>query len=750
MTYGRRHYITQVVLAHLAYSGPRLTTLGDGTRDFARALLQFVLTMTIAFGALLGLANAQTPTVPALQPGDSTSGAFVYRSDAGGQTGVAPLVNTAVQINVTGVIARATVTQKFLNPTDAWVEGTYVFPLPEGSAVDHLKMKVGERQIEGQIREKEQARLEFQQAAAAGQRATMVEQQRPNLFTTRVTNLGPHETLEVEIEYQEALRLDGDHVRLRFPLAITPRYQAAMTEALSELENVCDECEACEGCGEEEEFDCDDGDEGDTDEVPVTSVVPPTIQVPYLPRGLEFRNPVTIEVNLAAGFDVAALESPSHTLVVDERSVREFSARLRDSVVPADRDFQLTWRAAPAQTPQASVTVERWAAPTEPDASLYSLVTLFPPVGASAQQGRSPREAIFVIDTSGSMAGASMEQAKAALVTALGRLAPIDRFNVIQFNSFTSSLFEGTVPATSVNLERGMSYVKGLNSGGGTEMFGALTAALQQPARAGLTRQIIFVTDGAVDNEDQLFGLIHRGLGASRLFTVGIGSAPNSHFMTKVAEFGRGTFTFIGNVEEVASKMGDLFAKIESPVLQDVSIEFVGVGADRVESWPKRIPDLYLGEPLVVAARLGGVPRQARVRGTLNGNPYESVVDLDNGEEAGGAIHVLWARRKVQALLDGAIEGADPEATRTEVISLGLAHHLVTRYTSLIAVDVTPVRPGHEPLVDRNVPVARPTAALGDSLPQTATPATVLALIGFALWIASVGVYVVSRVGAVS
>jgi Ca-activated chloride channel family protein len=309
-------------------------------------------------------------------------------------------------------------------------------------------------------------------------------------------------------------------------------------------------------------------------------------------------------------------------------------------------------------------------------------------------------------------------------------------------------LFPEPVPALPENRLRAMRYASSLTADGGTEMLPALLAALT-PHRGGsepgsVLKQVIFLTDGAVSNEEQLFSVIKAKLGRARLFTVGIGSAPNSHFMTRAAEFGRGTFTFISDVNTVEKQMGELYAKIESPVLSDIQVSFEGVEAASAEIWPERVPDLYLGEPVVVGARFALPPTKIRVTGRRDGQPFETVVPFTEAE-TGHGINVLWARRKIQSLLDGEQESDDPEAVRAQVVSLGLTHHLVTRHTSLIAVDLTPVRPEGEALESLMVPVNLPNGATFGSLPRSATPATLYLLQGLAACFAALTLLVVSR-----
>jgi Ca-activated chloride channel family protein len=683
--------------------------------DFGR-LLGRAFVLAVAVGLLLTLAAAALPAPAqekdaATAPGEATCGRLLVRRADGEPWAAAPNLATEVRFRVAGVVARASVKQRFQNGTDGWVEGVYVFPLPENAAVDHLLMRVGERTIEGQIREREQAKAEYQQAKGDGRKASLVEQERPNLFTTSVANVGPGEEVTVEIEFQQTLRFDEGEVRLRFPLVVGPRYIPGQpTDSLPE------------GLGWA----------FDTDAVPDASRITPPLVGPGLPP----RNPVSIEIELDPGFPLVSLVSRYHAIVSQPMVDGRYHVALRDAAVPADRDFELAWRPRPGAMPRGAAFLE------EKGGATYALVTLFPPAGDAVDQARLPREVVYVIDTSGSMEGLSIQQARQALALAIDRLKPKDRFNVIEFNSVTRALWQRPRPASDDNRSLARGFVERLRAQGGTEMAPALEAALVGSDEPSLVRQVVFLTDGSVGNEAQLFSLIKERLGDTRLFTVGIGSAPNSHFMTKAAEFGYGTFTYIGDVREVEEKMARLFKVLESPVLTGVELSWPAGAA--VEAWPARIPDLYLGEPVVVSARLTRVAAgDISVAGRRGSESWTTAMSFAGGRRADGAA-VLWARRKIEALVDSQHEGADAEEVRKQVVALGLEHHLVTKHTSLVAVDVTPSRPADASLatstVLTNLPYGWTYAGVG-ALPQTATAAPLHALASllgllaaFALW----------------
>jgi Ca-activated chloride channel family protein len=569
---------------------------------------------------------------------------------------------------------------------------------------------VGDRVVEGQIHERSAARAEYQKAAEDGKRASLVEQHRPNVFTTRVANVPPGGEVSVEIELQQTLRFDAGEVRLRFPLVVGPRYVPGTPVATA-----------------------DDGGgwSPDTDRVPDASHVTPPVRLVSETR----HDPVRIKVELDAGFPVRSLVSRYHPVLTESWGEGRYRVRLRDPLSPADRDFELAWTPEEGTMPRSALFEEAR------DGARYVLLTLFPPAGPAVEKGRLPRETVFVIDTSGSMEGPSIQQARRALLLALDRLRPGDRFNVIRFDSATEPLFPSPVKAEAKTVELAKDWVGGLRANGGTEMRPALEAALAGGSDPAAVRQVVFLTDGSVANEDELFGVIRQRLGDARLFTVGIGSAPNGHFMAKAAEFGHGAFTYVGDVREVEEKVGRLFQHLESPLLTGVDVQWPAGAA--VETWPPRPPDLYAGEPLVLSARLqGAAAGPVVVSGRRGAEEWRASLPLDGGRKGEG-LGVLWARRKVEALLDSVHNGADPEAVKARVVALGLEHHLVTKHTSLVAIDVTPVRPADAALETRPVPVNLPhgwsSEAVFGELPQTATPLPRhAAWFALSLWLAAV------------
>lgn len=675
----------------------RRQTRGRALGRFATLLM---LLMLVTF-----LASQTVAAAPIDQIG---AGSLLFRSDSGDIE--APLLETDVDIAVSGMIARVDVRQTFHNPGTEHVEGIYVFPLPDDAAVDTLKLHIGDRFIIGEIQEKAAARKTYAKARESGQRASLVEQQRPNLFTTAVANIAPGETVTVEIGYLQTLQYVQGAFSIRFPMTVTPRYEPQATPVLASAAYVPAVC-------------CDSGFTFDSildtgfDRGFAADRIPMSFHAPG-----EIVNEAKIKVRIDAGFPLARLESLYHSMDTMQNGDVHFLTPAT-GMVPMNRDLELVWQPALGRDPQAAVFGETW------DGEDFALIMMMPP-DTSALTMTMPREIVYVIDTSGSMGGSSIEQAKAALRFAIDRLNPQDRFNVIRFASNARRLFQEAVQADDMHKRHAIAFVDNLHADGGTEIASALDLALDEQADMlananGYLRQVVFVTDGSVGNEQQLFEQISKKLGNTRLFTVGIGSAPNAWFMRKGAEFGRGTYTHIGGDHMIEERMDSLLTRLEQPVLRDIEIE-APPGA--ILS-PGRIRDLYAGEPIVVRAKLASLTGEFKVRGRQMSLPWQTSLSLTHKNHNPG-VAALWGRGRIEALMDSVVTGADPEIVRAEVVQLALRHHLVSRYTSLVAVDYTPVRAPGTQLNSKLVAANAPHGSTMVNYPAGATPAPLLALFG--------------------
>jgi Ca-activated chloride channel family protein len=670
-------------------------------------------------------------------PSDVGAGTLLFQTADGGFDNAAPL-STDLRVSVAGVVARVHVAQRFRNPGASFVEAVYVLPLPDDAAVDRLLMQIGERIVEGEIHERAQAERIYATARAAGQRTSLVRQTSANLFTTAVANIPPGESIDITIEYLQTARYDAGEFSLRIPMTLTPRYgapdtpeaiDALLSPALPEPVVTIDSVMAAAVSSTPRH------------EATVHAVLTPGMPLEAIgARGHDMRVARWRDQGWSAG--QAKPSGGSATAAAAGVLVRPPPAEVYVLAtvaprVPMDRDVVIAWRPQVGVAPAVAALTE-----THGDTT-YALLMILPP--ASAHVNRSqPREQILVIDTSGSMGGESIVQAKAALTDALGRLTSADRFNVIQFNSYTSRLFSDPVPFTRENYALALRYVDGLVANGGTEIATAIHVALRQPLTPGYLRQVVFVTDGAVGSETTVFQTIEHNLGDARLFTIGIGSAPNSYFMRKAAPFGRGSYTHSGAPNEVGAKLLAVFATLAPVALRAVLVDW----PEAVELYPHEIPDVYAGEPLVVVASYPAMPDRplhTTAFGRAAGLPWKQTVAGVPSELPG--ISTLWARRKIEHLIDSRVAGTDETLIRKLVVDTALEHHLVSPYTSLVAVDKTPVRPTAAPLERRDVANAPPAGAQWQAaLPRTATPAPLLRLLGTLVLLLATGLALGGRV----
>jgi Ca-activated chloride channel homolog len=687
-------------------SSPRvlLASVGLSTGSIiAFALFILINSIPVNAGEQIGDESNESEVVHNIA--DVGQGTLLFKEN--GQYRKAAQLNIEVDMTITGMINRVSVTQSFSNTTDNWQEGIYVFPLPENAAVDQMRLKIGERIIEGQIKEKQAAKKIYQQAKTQGKQAALTEQERPNIFTTSVANIAPHETIKVEIEYQQIVTYDNGVFSLRFPMVVGPRYIPGKQRI-----------EGFSGTGWAV----------NTNEVPDAARITP----PVLKPGNDRKNKVAINIKLDAGLALDKIDSPYHEIEISKQS-DQYEIILKQESTLANRDFELTWQPDPSTAPKAALFTEQINSET------YAMVMMVPPT--VEQTETLNREIIYVIDTSGSMGGQSIIQARAALELALTRLKPGDRFNVIQFNSRTSKLFNRSELVSPSSLQQAINYVRSLNAGGGTEMATALNTALANQDDKNDLRQVIFLTDGSIGNEQALFEIIQQQLGRSRLFTIGIGSAPNSHFMQRAANFGRGTHTYIGKIDEVQTKMQALFEKIENPVLKDIKIDWTETD---MEIWPGKIADLYQGEPLLITAKTKHKLGEIKVTGHVANNIWASSLKLAGGKNRNG-ISTLWARNKIASLMEQKRD-AEFESIKQTIIETALEHQLVSKFTSLVAVDVTPVRPKQEELDSHTIPTHLPEGwdhnkVFGQQFPATATDARMNFMIGLLLLLVTTLIY---------
>lgn len=567
-----------------------------------------------------------------------------------------PGLHTKVEINIEGMVSSATVDQVFTNTSEEPIEAVYVFPLPQNAAVHDMKMVINDRLIQGAVKEKEEARHAYETAKDRGKRASLTEQQRPNIFTSSVANIMPGDTVIVRLTYVETLHYEDGTFTLRFPMVVAPRYVP----------------------GHHSTGYSGKGWAYDTDIVPDASRITP----PIVPPGMRSGSMLSLRVNVNAGLPIASIQSSSHDVTIVQVDRSAYRVQLKQKRTIPNKDFILEYRIQSRDESEAAL----FAAQQGNDH--YFMLMAMPPVNVKKDRSLK-KEVVFVLDVSGSMEGTSIVQAKGGLINALRQLAPGDYFNIIAFNNAYDVFAPSSVRASSVNVMNGTNYVTGLEADGGTEAGPALQHALTLPRQPDAIKMIIFLTDGSVGNDRQLIALVNRNIGKSRLFSIGIGSAPNGHLLEQVSRSGRGTFTYISNLNEVQKKVDELFAKIENPVLMDLHLDI----AQSAEVFPDPVPDLFAGQPLLVFGKINSMlPATARLSGKALDRSFTLDVPLDpRAATKEPAIPTLWARSKVADLMDEYRMGN--EDVKRDVIDLAIRHTLMTEFTSFVAVEQKIVNP---------------------------------------------------------
>jgi Ca-activated chloride channel family protein len=665
--------------------------------------------LTILTGPVWALQSSEAQQAEAQQSGLNPSqvgeGSLLYRSGASGEYQSIPLLHTDAAIDVRGLVASATVTQQYANSTTAPIEAIYVFPLPHDAAVYDMEIRIGNRVIKSVVREREEAKRVYTQAKSEGKRAALLEQERPNIFTASVANIMPGDHIDVRVRYVQPLRWEAGKMRLVFPMVVGPRYIPG-TQAIGHLGT---------------------GWALDTNAVQDASRITPFVRNPDSRSGHD----ISIAVDLDPGFASAFVQSVSHQINVRRLSNGRQRAELATGVTIPNKDFILEVQNAESKQPKVSL----FLSPAADSGETHFLLAAFPPTAPPKQ--RMPVEMLYMIDVSGSMEGTSIEQARGALLQALDTLMPTDRFDILAFNSLFDVFAAEPLPATAPNLAAARSYVQSLRAGGGTEMLPALKYLMRKPQSPGYLRHIILLTDGDLGNEEEIFTALHSDLGKARLYTVAIGSEPNLFLATKMAQFGRGTFTHIADNNEIRSQMTHLFESIENPVLTDVKLSFEGV--DVAEVYPEHLPDLFAAQPLLIYGHItSGHTGKVRLTARAGDEPYEAVIPFDASKASfHPGITTLWARQRVEDLMDRwrlADETGQAEI-RQSVIDHAILYHLVTRFTSLVAVEEVVVNPGGES-AKTSVPSELPAGWQMDKVfgaPATGTADSFLEALGIAL-----------------
>ncbi|HPF39328.1 MAG TPA: VIT domain-containing protein [Phycisphaerae bacterium] len=596
------------------------------------------------------------------------SGALLCKLPEQEETIPVPLEHTDVDASISAYIACVNVTQKFSNPYDQKIEAVYVFPLPQNAAVNEFLMTIGDRKIRGIIRDREEAKKIYDAAKRQGHVASLLTQERPNIFTQKVANIEPGKKIDINIKYFHTLAYDDGWYEFVFPMVVGPRYNPP----------------------------------GSTDGIGAVAVGArgksgQSTEVEYLAPHQRSGHDVSLAVTIDAGVTVKQTKSVNHVAETRMDDQNRTIVKLSDRDSIPNKDFVLRYKVADDQINSALLTHR--------DATGgYFTLMIYPPETLRSLQ-RQPVELIFVLDCSGSMGGKPIEQAKSAIERGLKSLQPNDTFQIIQFSNNASQLGDAPVIASNENVRRGLKYLKSLKGEGGTQMIEGIKAALDFPHDEERLRFVCFMTDGYIGNETEILGAIHDKLDASRIFSFGVGSSPNRYLMNRMAKLGAGAVAYLSLNDSGASVMDGFFERISHPAMTDLKIDWGGMAVRDV--FPERLPDLFVGRPVILSGRFDGqVPSRIRVSGAAGPQDRQIVINTSNaaGEHAGLA--AVWARTKIADLVDRATWDIDRDISG-DIRQLALNYNLMSQFTAFVAVDSLSRTAGTQGTTVR-VPVAVP------------------------------------------
>lgn len=666
-----------------------LDSLMPLSRRCAAACWLATMGLAMACFALLTMRPVHAQSLPR----DKTeSPYFLVKSDAPEQDRL-PLKSTRVDVRIAGVIADVTLTQNYRNEGTRPIEARYVFPGSTRAAVGGLNVRLAGRLITAQIREKQQARIEYDNAKREGKTAALLEQHLPNVFQMNVANILPGDDVQVELRYTELLLPKSGHYAFVFPTVVGPRYNSPASE----------------------------------------NAKAGWLAQPTLREGVEPSTAFSLQAHIDSPIGIQDVRSRTHAIDV---SFNDTKQRAQVSVVsdgrPLDtRDVVLDYRLAGEQIQSGLLLHQGTGEGTEN----FFLAMIEPPKAVAAS-AINPRDYIFVVDISGSMHGFALDTAKDVLQRLIGGLRPSDTFNVLLFSGSNKMLNEKSVPATRANIDSALATLVNYRAGGSTELIPALKRVYAQPKAAGVSRSIVVVTDGYVSVEREAFELVRRNLDKANLFSFGIGSSVNRHLMEGLARAGMGEPFIITDPIQAPEQAARFRRMVESPVLTNVRATFHGLDAYDVQ--PQHLPDVLGERPVLVFGKwragpdgVGGAPRgNIKIEGQSATGAWQQELAVDpRAARHTPALRALWARYRVAELSDQeALQAGD--SLREAITELGLKYSLLTTYTSFIAVDqvVRNSSAGGDGGDSVNQPLPLPQGvselALGAEVPSTPEPET--------------------------
>jgi Ca-activated chloride channel homolog len=619
-----------------------------------QTLSKISLLLLAAAVAATTLATARlNPSAAAPQEESSAAGSLQALDAKGEARGLCPLKHTDVKAEVSGFLSRVRVTQEFENPFKEKIEAVYTFPLPQDAAVDDMTMTVGDRTVRGRILRREEAQAVYEAAKTEGQVAGLLNQERPNVFTQSVANIMPGEKVTVTISYVETLKYEDGAYEFVFPMVVGPRYVQGSAQ------------------------------------VPDAAKITP----PAAPKGTRAGHSVSLEVALDAGVPLDDLKSASHEIEIERPNGWSAQVRLKNREEIPNRDFVLRYDVAGGRISDALLT-------HRDDRGGFFTFILQPPERVTVEDV-TPKEIVFVLDTSGSMSGFPIEKAKEAMKLALDGVNPRDTFNLITFAGDTHVLFARPVPATPANLAKAQAFLASRDGAGGTEMMTAIKAALDPSDAQGHVRVVCFMTDGHVGNDFEIISEVRRHPNA-RVFAFGIGESVNRFLLDEIAREGRGEVEYVALSDDGSKAARRFHERVRSPLLTDIQIDWAGLPVADV--YPKRVPDLFSAKPVVLSGRYTKGGRGVlRLKGKMSGRDFvrEVQVELPETEARHDVLATLWARTRVADLMSQDYEGLQRNTAHADVkepiTQLGLEYRLMTQFTSFVAVEEMTVTEGGRP-----------------------------------------------------
>ena len=607
-------------------------------------------------------------------PGDRTLSPYFFIENADQTVDRFPLKDTTVEVDISGVIADVVIRQTYSNDGARPISGRYIFPLSTRAAVHGMQMTIGNNVITAKIKEREAAQKEFQEAQSQGKTASLLQQQRPNVFSMNVANILPGDNVEIELRYTELLVPTDKTYEFVYPTVVGPRYSSQPQE-----------------------------DAAETDQ---------WVKSPYLAEGKEPPTKFNITTRLSTGVPLQEIAVTSHDTDILQESASTATVALIDpDTFSGNRDYILKFRLAGDEI-QSGLIMYRGE-----DENFFLLMVQPPRKVIPALI--PPREYIFVVDVSGSMHGFPLEVSKTLLKDLIGNLRPTDKFNLVLFSGASRVMAPASVLATGNNVARAIQLIESQRGGGGTELLGALNQAYAIPRDQAFSRTILVVTDGYIAAERAALEEIRSHLSDTNVFAFGIGSSVNRYLIEGVAIAGQGEPFVVSDSTEAPDAAQQFREYVQSPMLRNIALSYAGFDAYDVE--PAQIPDLFADRPIVVFGKWRGAANGVvTVSGNAGNGVYTQRFNMADAQssEADHALRYLWARTRIARLSDYMFDG-NPDANRPAVTALGLQYNLLTPYTSFIAVHEVVRNPGGD---SEEVDQPRPLPLYVSNLAVSAVP----------------------------